>query len=181
MGNRFPGTEHFEHYVVPKDTLLYKGFSATLAQNNCELNPAKAPYWFALNESISMGYAKGYGATLAVYRLNDTVRLLKMDSVTNLKKIYELANDNLKEVLSKAFYFDKDNNIARNSEMMNDKLLGQVCCYFGFNGYYAGPIGKDENAFPEELMLCDPKHVTLVSCKTLNPNFKQSLFDLINS
>ena len=135
-------------YLVAPETVIYRGDSLLYIG---EKHLGTLEYFSDLQTSKIYGLVSAYKAT-------DGLKLLAMDELTNLEKLYNQAPENVREAIESSFGYSDDNKeIKRESDYDNDFIVARYVCSQGLDGYAHEAIASETEAdFHPELAICNP-------------------------
>lgn len=139
--------KEIKYYKINKNTILYRGNNNQYINN---LNLKDTYEYFGLNIEI----AKKYGL-VKIYKTNCDLFLYAMDEPENIKKIYIISSNDMKDKIEFAFGFP--NNLIRYSIKEIDYEIINNLCILGYDGYACDEmIDYFDQIFHGECSICDP-------------------------
>ena len=135
-------------YIILDKTLLYRGDSL---QYIGEKKIGDIEYFS--DEMTS----KNYGL-VSFYQSSKLLKLLALDELNNLERLYSQARENVRDSITKSFGYSIDHKqIKRHRDYDNDYIIAQYICNQGLDGFAHEEIkSKSETNFHSEVILCEP-------------------------
>jgi len=101
--------------------------------------------------------SKKYGL-VSIYQTSRVIKLLAMDELSNLERLYSQAPENVKDSITESFgYRPELKQMKRESDYDHDLIIARYICSQGLDGYGHESIQSETVAnFHPEVALCDP-------------------------
>ena len=159
---------------IPKNFTLYRGsYKETLqAKRYIDRKPSfmrnDPPLYFTYGSNGKQIATNGYGPVVT-YKTTEPLKLLDISNRNSFINIYNKASENEQKALTKAFRYMPNGRIVRFSKTKYDFPIARMVCRMGFDGYIHPKLFKkfQENKvnpkFHQEIVLCKPKNVLIVS------------------
>ena len=163
----------YSYYMIPKDTLLYRG-DTTLYPH---FQDPKLPAFF----STEAKFVKHYGI-LFTFITTAPMKLLILDNHADYTNFYNNAPNDVKTVLRRNFGYESG---LRDSAYVNDfKVINHICS-LNMDGYandrmYVDPFAVVDEYEGEEDMDDRPFHPEVALCKLTNVKFVDAQQDVEN-
>jgi len=140
--------EGWTFLIISPGTILYRGDSL---QYIGEKTIGDIEYFS--DEQTS----KKYGL-VSLYRTSRLIKLLAMDELSNVEKLYSQAPENVRDSITESFGYTPENKeIKRESDYDNDFIIARYICSQGLDGYAHEAIQSEtESHFHPEVALCEP-------------------------
>jgi len=135
-------------YIITPGTIVYRG-NALEYIGNKDLTDLE---YFSNLETAEI-----YGPVVR-YEVKTGLKLLAMDELSNLARLFNEANSNVQMSLTSSFgYSLRKPRIKRDSDYDMDKNVAQFICSKGLDGYAHEPIESNTmKDFHPEIALCSP-------------------------
>ena len=159
---------------IPKNFTLYRGSYKETLQAKRYINRKPTfmrndpPLYFTYGSNGKQIATNGYGPVVT-YKTTEPLKLLDISSKNSFTNIYNKASENDQKALAKAFRYMPNGRIVRFSKTKYDFPIARMVCRMGYDGYIHPKLFKkfQENKvnpkFHQEIVLCKPKNVLIVS------------------
>ena len=144
-------TEGF--YILPKDSIIYRGDNAMYIKNIRQLN---GPTFFGhSSEAVDK-----YGVVFS-FKCDKEYKLLALDDYSTISKLYKGAPPDIQTILKENYGYTENNEgeQRRNSVVEKDRMLVNYLCSFGYHGYATDMMENVDSFigdFHREIVLCNP-------------------------
>jgi hypothetical protein len=135
---------------IPTNTSIYRGDSNIY--NNLEQDILEGKYKYFLNQPDD-AVDDQYGI---MHEFNTTKNLLliRLDDKETQTYLYELADENIKNIFKKNFGFE---NNLRDTDREPDAKMAEFLCNLGYDGYLTDKMKTDgDGTFHREIVICNP-------------------------